>query len=172
MFKNKIVQILLVIVALLGGGYAVNDNLGGQSFSTANILNGKDVATTSPTFLSPTATTTYASIETQGASSVDLNLQFNASTTASQLVYIVEFSNDDIDWFPEDIASVSGNVVIHNATATSTAFTYHTWTPAQSGISRKNVTITPIASKYMRIKAVTWVANGSLWGQMILNKEY
>ena len=168
--------ILLLLAGLIGYNLTPAEPsegaLGNAVGTATGTLNGSGVASTTPSFLSSTATSTYATIRTEGASSVDLNLQFTASTTASQLIYLLEFSNDGIDWFQEDIASVSGSVITHNATNDTGAFTYHAWTPGATGISRKNVTITNVASKYMRVKATTWSANGSLWGQYILNKPF
>lgn len=172
--KKIIIGLAVVLLVFLGWYYFKPKTLGersdggGGSSVDAITLNGAGVATTTEAFIPSTATSTYA-FSIEGASSVDLNIQFNASTTASKLVWLVEFSHNKIDWYQEDIASVAGSVITHNATASNTAFTYHTWTPASAGISRKNITITPTASRYMRVQFVTWGANGSIWSQAILN---
>jgi len=152
---------------LVGSGGYITDGGGSEAnFSVST-------ASTSPVFLSSIGTagataTSTSIINVDGIESVDLNLQYVASSTTSQLVWILEFSNNGIDWYNEDVASVAGSIVTHNATATSTpALTMHSWTPGAIGNPQvpfmKNTTITPISTKYMRVSFSSWIANGSLW---------
>jgi len=152
-------------------------NLGGSRAALAP-YRPYGTATTSVVYMSPTGetgttATSTIQITTEGVSSLDLNVQYNASTTASNLVWIQEFSYNGIDWYNEDVASVAGSVVTHNATASAAPYiTMHSWTPGVAGIAMKNITITPIASKYMRISFSSWGANGSLWIESISKKPY
>jgi len=181
---KKIIYWLIGIAIVVGLGYYYKTNqpafFGGVFQTDAPIYLTGNSATTTKIYLSSIGTagataTSTVTINTYGVESVDMNLQYVASTTSSNLVWILEFSDNNIDWYNEDVASVAGSVVTHNATATSTpALTMHSWTPGAIGNPQapfmKNTTITPIASRYMRVSFSSWAANGSLWGEVILKR--
>src|SRR3990167_3657010 len=94
------------------------------SFSTApQSINGNS-STSSPTFLVGTATSTF-SIESEGAEAIDLNFFVIASSTASNLVWYYQFSNNDIDWYGEDTKTVNSDILTTHGAST----TVHQWKP-------------------------------------------
>ena len=121
-------------------------------------------ASTSPIYMttSQTASTTII-MSVKNAKHIDLNLYLNASTTASNLLWTYWFSSDDglnKNWYPEDAYTATSNVLItHGASPL-----VHSWTPADSSATStvKNIGITPVASKYMKIEFGLAGANGSL----------
>ena len=184
---NKKILIALAVLAYLVlafGVYTTADkveNVGG-SFSFGKCITGtldadnraynQDLTATGTVAYfttSPNTGTTTLACSTQRASSIDLNIQFDASTTASYLTWVYEFSDNGIDWYGED------SKVVNTITSTThgTATTTHTWRPGvESGVVRKNVTITPVASRYTRVSFDVSGANGALWAQLILKEEY
>lgn len=87
-------------------------------------------------------------------------LQATASSTATTISWVVQYSNNNIDWFESDniIAPAAGQAIVH---ASST----NTWTPGVTTISRKMVTIPTISSYYKRVVFGTTVGTSTIWIQ-------
>jgi len=103
---------------------------------------------------------TYLSGMPTGATTSDTNLD---------LVFYYEFSDDQINWFSEDSNSATGGITTH------VAKNVHTWTSGTVATSTKNIAITDVNSKYMRISFSSWTATSTavgLWAQAILGKGY
>jgi hypothetical protein len=134
MFKNKFVQILLSIVVLLGGGYAVGNNLGGGADTSFNkIDNLTSVATTTASYcatcpvklLSLDANRRYAVVSNVSdtaiylyATTADLTVDGLGGTTATSTItslngiYVGANSNFEFN---------TDNMVYSNIWASSTA---------------------------------------------------
>lgn len=162
--KKILVLIGVSVVIGIGMFFIKNDNFGAISYASTYI-NGNS-ASTSPTYLT-SATTTLTSLDISGAQSLEMALQLTASTTASNLRFVVEYSDDGIDWYTETGQSIS------SVTATESNL-FHTWTPADSSASTTMgvIRFNNIGMKYMRLKASSQGANSALWGEVILNKEF
>lgn len=107
-----------------------------------------------------TATTTFQTI---GVDQVDLNIQFQGSTTDATLNWYYEFSDNFTDWYGEDISTASTISIAHSSTTT-----VHTWNPEITTLIRKNLSITDIASRYMRIVFSTSNATSSVYARVAL----
>lgn len=113
-----------------------------------------------------TSTTTFDCYIAR-ADKVDLNIRYTASTTSSRLEWKYEFSNDKIDWKAEDGTTVDSNTeVTHGA-----GMVVHKWTPGTTSTSSKNITISPTASKWLRVNFTSAAANGALWAEIITREE-
>ena len=102
MLKNKIAQILLVIVALLGGGYIANDNLGGGGTTVSRY--SCQTATTSPDYITAgKASTTCDVLGIKSSELAYLNVMAYSSSTVPSLSYAIYQSNDELastrNWF-------------------------------------------------------------------------
>ena len=123
--------LLLTLTALMlgigGGFYFYNQsseaNFGNSSINLSKWQTGSG-ATSTPTYLSTgTASTTFA-FDTSSADQIDLNLLAMGSSSASNLLWSVDFSNQNncsasnanVDWFNEDgYTNTSNTLVTHGA---------------------------------------------------------
>ena len=125
------------------------------------------LSTTTPEYLTTggSAATTDV-IDLRGIDHVDMNIQLTGSSTDSVLNWKYEFSDDNIDWFGEDLAQTSSATSISHSSTTLN----HTWEPDTTSEVRKNIGIEPVASRYMRVVFSTTGANGSVWARFALKK--
>lgn len=140
-----------------------------QTFGRGFFLNpcNSSGATTTRMFLSTglaTSSLNTLTCQTDFASKLDLNLIFEASTTATELSYAIEFTNDRDrrDWFCEDgrIQETTTRTV-HGAQCL-----FRKWIPAVTSTSTRNITIDPTLALWTRIIFSNSNANGSLWAQL------
>ena len=111
-----------------------------------------------------TTATSSLVLFTERANRADLNLLFNASSSASILLWNYTFSNNGIDWFGEDTYTVTNDRLITHGAATTT----HSWAPGvENGAVLKNVSIPIVASKYTKIDFNVDGADGALWAQVV-----
>lgn len=124
-------------------------------------------ATTSPVFLRTTDTATSSITAFVGDSgSVHVFLQFNASSSVSVLNELRYFSDNGIDWYGENLETVTTNILVANSSTTPT----RTWQPSLAGTSRKTEVINT-NSKYVKIDYSVTGANGSLWAVAVPKQE-
>ena len=143
-------------------------NLGGAMFTTEARYLGNNSATTTKVYLETGGASSTLNFNCDETESIDMNLMFVASSTASKLQWTYEFSFDNVDWFFEDGKTVNSDV----QTTHGAGGMVHFWTPGTTSRSQKNVTITPVASQYCRVVYGVTGGNGSLWSAMILKKAY
>lgn len=164
---QKIIAGMMMVLALvIVSNYKTALGSGVPSFFTVNKLT---TATTTPVFMTPgTATTTYTFAAgdssfspSRDADATYMFLQYNASTTASEVDWKYQFSNDNVDWFDEDGTTATNAITTTHASTTIT----HKWIPNLTGFSRKVVAVPFFASNYKRVVFTTPIgtANGSLW---------
>lgn len=141
----------------------------GQVISLFDNVNNSNQAraTTTPTYmLSAGATTTVMTMNTSQASNVNLNLFVTASSTSSALAYSVQVSNDGINWYEEDTATIAGSISTDAPNPL-----YHSWTPATTTGAYRNVKINVSPNRYTRVQARANSANLSLYAQgVVLNQ--
>ncbi len=141
------------------------------------------LAATSTSSGAGTSTVKYLDTSTTKASStlqfatgntdhIDLDIQYNASSSNSTLQYTIEHADNDPttghigDWFCQASAAVT-------SAGTSTVSTFgpkcpvYQWTPGKSGISRISIPITDLGAKFLRIRFSSKDGNGSIWAQPI-----
>jgi len=164
--------LLLIFIGGFGLAYGLKEpinNLGTISYTQIPI-NGNS-STSSTTYLKAdgVATTSYAGLDISRADEIDLNLYADASSTASQLEFWLEFSYDGIDYYREDINSVSGSVITHNDGNSTTT---RKWAIGASGIHRKNIGPINVNAKYMKVMVGATGDNLAFWGEIIANKPY
>ena len=123
---------------------------------------GDPAATTTLTYFLSTSATSTSDFFIAGAESVDLNFHVAASTTATAPYFALAFSDNKKDWFREGNKTAATNIsTIHGATTTHAL-------PTGSG--QWSVTITPLASRYMRLYVWFAEANGGIWVEAVLKK--
>lgn len=191
MTKEKLYQwiipglILIVLVGLIIYEQSKQkvDALGQFSVNKI-IINGnanRDVLS-SFTLLLPNATTSYK-FGINRADSVDLNFAFHSTSTPVTLTWFYEFSDDNANFYREDINSTSGAIVTHVGGTASSSPTLHQWVPVTATSTvNKNIHVNqsgiPLGSKYMRISLSCWVQTATTnenclwWGEAILRQPF
>ena len=173
MTKNILLGVLVAIGLLVTGSLfsGSNSNVGGGgTFVTEAFDNCSNcMSTTSPAYLTAAgAATTTVAFKSEGAESFDMNLTVNASTTGTVYLWTTEFSNNNVDWYCEDGKTLTSNILItHGASCV-----IHSWTPGRVATTSKNIVVTPVNSKYARTNVGVTAANGSVYSQVILKKNY
>ena len=166
-----ITVLLLVFVGGIGFAFGLQKGVpslgGGISYTDTSITGSTNTSTPDYLVADGVATTTYTGFDISRAEEIDLNLWVNASSSASQLEYWLEFSDDGIDYYREDINSVSGSVITHNSSTTT-----RKWAIGAAGIHRKNIGPIEVNAKYMKIMVGATGANLDFWGEIIANKPY
>lgn len=130
-------------------------------------------ATTTVTYLtSSTATTTLFTYDTyangggtQATDKAVLNVQLAASSTSSVLDVTVEHSQDDIDWYQDEL-SVPSSAGLQTITVPNS----FVWTAAGTATSSKAVLV-PTPERYLRVKASISGASGAVWAQLVGQKQ-
>lgn len=165
-------------------------DFGGANFAVeTEFLGGSDnAATTTWTYLTAGAASSTLITRCDGSESIDLNLLTYASGTDSIVQWVVEFSNSTstptyltsgvsgssttagtgFDWFAEDGTSVgSVTSVTHGG-----GHVVHRWTPGRTTEARKNIGITPVASKWCRVSIAADTNGAAIWMAEVLKKAY
>lgn len=150
-------------------------------------------ATTSPSYMTPgtsTTTLTFDShyVNTLGnntkADSAVLLTQFAGSSTASTLHLEIEYSQDGVDWYRDNLMSLNG-ISTTTQVMNVSPFNSMDWKFASSTVGGKNLTaasgatstkaiIIPTPTRYVRVVySLNIVANGSgaVWAQIVPSKQ-
>lgn len=134
-----------------------------------NVVSTAAATTTVSYMTAGTATTTltYDSLYT-GSDSAVLLTQFAASSTSSVLNITVQYSQDGIDWYGDNL------MVLTNSTSTPAKSIQigntYTWLAASTATTSKAVLI-PTPARYSRIQYSMTGAAGAVWGQMVAKKQ-
>lgn len=166
-----IISLIIAAIAVMGfilyaGTHTQSTTKVGGGFVVSAFDSNQDSgATTTVQYLqSNQAASTTISRYTAMAESIDLNMQYTASTTSGCLQWQYAFSNNALDWYYEN-----GRSIVSNTAETDGATPLlHTWCPVSNATVRKNISISPTASKYLRVEFMPTVANGSLYEQLVL----
>ena len=169
-FKKFLIGITLIGLFLVGYGQV-------QGLSRLEVDHQMRTSTSTPVTLSlysrasgQSATTTLnatTTFQTIGIDLVDLNIQFKGSSTDATLNWTYQFSDNNMDWYGEDLAqTASARTITHSSTTLA-----HSWNPQVTSVVRKNISIDPIASKYMRIIFTTTNATSSVHARVALKSE-
>jgi len=177
---KKLMIAILVAVVIADVGILINafnitektSKLLGAGISLDKYTLAGSTASTSPKYLSTASASTTAEIimSVSNAKHIDLNILFTASTTASVLKWTNYFSYDEgsnKNWYPENGFTATSNIL---ETEGATPLV-HSWTPGVTSASYKNIGVNPVASKYMKTRFWTDVANGSLYVEGISQQE-
>lgn len=178
--KNKILQIGLGILT-----FAVLMFVGLQKVeanpSTFRPTVQTATATTSLSYMAVgTATTTltmdtYSNGNTDKTNTAALLLQLTASTTSTVLVTELEYSQDGVDWYKDNLTA---DATAGASEAIQTANNY-SWTFASSTLNGVQVTsqrATKVVNvntptRYVRAVFTLTGANGAIWAQFLPHKE-
>jgi|TARA_Y100000310_G_C20684969_1_gene818394 hypothetical protein len=157
------------IKELVGQEVPTEPSLGGAYFTTEAVNIGNTAVTTTPAvYLETGSASSTLSFNCDEASQIDLNLLVVASSTASKVQWEYSFSDDNAVFYFEDGRTVDSKVsVTHGQSALQ-----HYWTPATTATTTKNITVTPVASKYCRVGFSVSGANAGILGSAILKKPY
>ncbi|MEK7578880.1 MAG: hypothetical protein AAB456_04205 [Patescibacteria group bacterium] len=181
--------VLAILIGIaIGRDKGGDSSFGSQRFNVRRVQSA--VATGTVTYLSTTATSTFIA-DIDGITDYDLNILFNASTTAtSRLVWQFEFSNNyagtcasknvlcsttgNGDWFGEDSYSDDDTITTTHGAINRT----HLWLPATTtpaincGTScfTKNIGTPNVRAKFVRISFSTRGTPGSLWFEIALKE--
>ncbi len=171
--------VLLAVLAFAGVAYANPFYIAGKASSAA--------ATTTVTYMTPgTATTTvvYDSYEISGTNQknqgnltvpnqVAVVVQGVSSSSISVLNLACEYSDDNIDWYQNDVfaATSSGNIPI----AAPSTFTYTFASTTLNGVANGNkfakVVQCPLPLRFVRAVVSNTGANLSVWSAIIPTKQ-
>lgn len=149
-------------------------------------------ATTTLTFMTPgtaTTTLTYDSNQVLGTNqrndgntystdSAVLLTQLNASTTSTVLKVGIEYSNDGIDWYADNLQTIT-NATTSQAlivtTANSFTWTFASTTPNGGAVGNTNTSykavIIPTPTRFVRVFYSVTGANAAVWGTIIPRKQ-
>jgi hypothetical protein len=124
-------------------------------------------ASTTVTYLrtSDTASTSITAF-VGDSGSVHIDLQIQGSSTASVLNQYRYFSDNGIDWYAEDLTTVSSNVLVAHASTTPV----RTWQPSTTVVTRKHMVIDTNA-KYVKIDFGVTGGNASLYAVAVPKQE-
>lgn len=109
-----------------------------ESYFGTAILNNYTATTTMACLTGNGLSTSTFAFDTWNADQVDAWLEIKASSTASQLAWEYEYSNNRIDWAGEDAYTVASNISITHSSTTPV----HTYRP--------NNSLTPTTTKIIQ----------------------
>lgn len=160
---NKLQKILITIGAslvVLFGATAAHANalIFPKTVQTAT-------ATSTTSFLTPgagTTTLTYDSYQNgpnRKADSATLLVQLQASSTSSVLGIKIQYSQDGIDWYGDNlqVATSSTNIATDNS---------YSWTAASTASLNKAI-VFPVPTRFSRAVFTDTGANASIWAQVV-----
>lgn len=161
-------------------GYQLHDiNYVQRNVYTASLATGTSI----PVFIEPAPATKATTAEPYvliasssiiriaNIEEIDMNLWLNASTTGTKLNWTYYFSEDKMDWYPEDGNTDTSDVIMtHGATKY-----VHSWTPAVAGVAKKHVNISDslanVNADYLRIVFDVSTASGSLYAEIMTQQN-
>lgn len=168
---KKILAVIFGTIIVVVGVIAFNQ----PSKANANIsslalrqLVGTEGATTSPAyFTTSTATTSYAFFS-ERADSLELHLALTASTSATQLQYTIEHSDDNVDWYGEDTNSTASGATTHFAISP-----VHIWAPANLAASttRRTFKFPSLGARFTRFNFHVNTQNAGLWATVVTKEQ-
>jgi hypothetical protein len=186
---KDIIKILTVTVIFLGVGATVvsyglqfgresaDNTVGGNGFSldnsyylstiTGSTVEGETSATTSVAYITADAGTSTVTGFIGSASELAEHIQFNASSTASKLIWINYFSHDGVDWFAENCVTATSNILNTHGTGPCV----NVKTAEIAGIRRHSVFIGNVRAKYFKTDFSLHGGNGSLWVKAVPKDE-
>lgn len=156
----------IVAVGLLIFGYTLRAHASAPDFNQTSTA----AATTTLSYIgigTGTTTLAYDSMFT-GSDSAVLLTQFTASSTSSVLNIGVEYSQDGIDWYSDDLLT-SLNSTTTPIKSIQVANTY-SWTAAGTARTSKAIEI-PTPTRYMRATYSMTGAAGAVWGSIVSKKQ-
>jgi hypothetical protein len=128
--------------------------------------------TTGVTWMAANGATTTMPFLVNGSEQVDLIVRQGASSTATSLLFTIDFSNDALcdsapdkcNWFPDSNITTNSNV---SSTVGSTTMVYD-WHPgtAANATSTFSASFYKINAGYMRFNFQATGAAGNLWAQV------
>lgn len=140
-------------------------------------------ATTTIPFMTPgTGTTTTAVFDSfaNGANAYPdraaLLTQFTASSTSSILGIRLEYSQDNIDWYSDNLNSNATTSFANSITSASTfTWTFASTTPGAGAVGNTNrsskVIFINVPTRYIRAVYTITGANGGVWGSIIPQRQ-
>lgn len=183
-------MVVAVFVAIYSNVGKVLGNPSSLPIATNCVLGGEGTATTSPRYINAgNATSTLScdsytlssnNIVPTAMSSAVLLLQYAGSSTSAILNTNIEFSNDNIDWYQNnllDYMSTTTPIASLNTTE-SMSWTFSSTTAGGGRISNSTATSTravsiPVPTRYVRAVFTVPIgaAAGAVWAQIIPKKE-
>ena len=141
------------------------------------LSNPAAIASSSVTYLVAGSASTTMVVGIDRADQAELNIYHVGSTTASVLLFSIDFSDDyncasasnTCNWYREDLNSSSGSLVTHVA-----APVFHTWSPALAATSTKNIIVNSLAARFMRVQFAASAAagaNSEIWVQAAMKRQ-
>lgn len=147
-----------------------SDFVGGGRVEINRYYLGGNTATTTETYLTTSTASSTLTMSISNSKHIELNMYVTASSSASVLNWSYYFSNDDgatKSWYGEDgYTAISDVGVTHGADVVM-----HSWTPGTTTFKGKNITITPVAAKYMKIEFDPSGANLGLYVEGVTQEE-
>lgn len=140
-------------------------------------------ATTTVALMTPgTATTTTAVFDSFAAGAnaypdrAALLTQFTASSTNSILGIRLEYSQDNIDWYADNLNENATTSAVNSInTASSFSWTFASTTPAAGAIGNTNrsskVIFINVPTRYIRAVYTITGGNGGVWGSIIPQRQ-
>lgn len=166
--KSRALAVIALALAtcLLLGIFTFRANASAPDFNVVNTA----AATTTVAYITPgtaTTTLTYDSLFAASDQAVLLT-QFAASSTSSVLNITMQYSQDGIDWYGDNLL-VSTNSTSTPAKSIQIGNTY-TWTAAVTATTSKAIFI-PTPTRYTRVQYSMTGAAGAVWGSMVAKKQ-
>jgi len=160
--------VILLVLTVAGGIFIyqnrINNDEGPSLGSYVNLDTyylTNATASTSPVTLGTDVNGTASSsviVSLKNVDLVDINIQQTSAEASAQIWWTYYFSNDGIDWYPQDVNTTSGSVVTHSAGAT-----IHKWTSDTTGAAYKRVTLSDFAGDKLKIEFGGQVATSTLY---------
>lgn len=167
-FFAILVAVVLIVCTLgyfhLKGSAVSTPKVGGGFVTALCDTNGNSGSTTTPTYITTATASTTLTCYTASAASIDMNLYVIASSSSSGIQWEYAFSDNNKDWYYENGVNMPTNILAQNGATPL----LHTWVPGIAGTSTRNITITPTASKYVRVEIDATGASSSVYTQFIL----
>lgn len=129
-------------------------------------------ATTTVVYMSSGYATTTLSLDLyksgmlRGANGLNLAIQWNASSTISKLNWYYEYSRDGVDWYREQLGTIS------TTTTVGTAPLYN-WNATQAGNNYRVFTVPTPQTQYVRavFTVPASASSSALWAEFIGTRE-
>ena len=127
-------------------------------------------ATTTIVYMTPgTGTTTlaYDSLD-NGSDSAVLLTQFTASSTSATLAIRLQYSQNGIDWYDDNLLSSTNSTT--TAVKTVNVANSYAWAAAAAGANLKAIDV-PTPTRYVRAIYSVTGANAGVWASLVAKKQ-
>ena len=147
----------------VGGGFSLGQTFG-ITYTPNGLSNTYDPnATSTAAFMAADAASTTVRGFIGRAESYDVDMIFNASSTASRLIWTSYYADTNYAttspyWSSEDCNTATSNVLITHGPG----LCVHTWTASVAGINTKRITVDSTQAGYILMKFSVHDAAGSL----------